>query len=47
MPDEGLQLVVAVALLSITLNPAVFAGVAPLRRSIEARPRLARALRAG
>jgi CPA2 family monovalent cation:H+ antiporter-2 len=47
LPDDGLQLVVAVSLLSITLNPAVFAGVAPLRRGIEARPRLARALRAG
>ena len=47
LPDDGLQLVVAVSLLSITLNPAVFASVAPLRRGSEARPRLARALGAG
>jgi CPA2 family monovalent cation:H+ antiporter-2 len=41
MPLEGLNLVLAGALLSITLNPAVFAGADRLCRWIRSRPGLA------
>ncbi|WP_188259325.1 cation:proton antiporter [Azospirillum tabaci] len=37
LPDEGRDLVLAGALLSITLNPAVFAGVAALRKHLQAK----------
>ena len=40
MPAEGRDLILAGALLSIALNPVVFAGVSPLTRFFEARPRL-------
>jgi CPA2 family monovalent cation:H+ antiporter-2 len=40
LPAEGQSLVVAVALLSITLNPVAFAVVAPVSRWVQARPRL-------
>jgi CPA2 family monovalent cation:H+ antiporter-2 len=40
LPPEGRDLILAGALLSIALNPVAFAGVAPLTRFIEARPRL-------
>jgi CPA2 family monovalent cation:H+ antiporter-2 len=40
MPDEGRDLILAGALLSIALNPLAFAGVAPLTRFFEARPQL-------
>jgi predicted Kef-type K+ transport protein len=39
------QLVVAAALVSITLNPFVFGLVEPMERGIAARPELARFLR--
>jgi monovalent cation:H+ antiporter-2, CPA2 family len=40
MPQEGRDLILAGALLSIALNPVTFAGIAPLTRWLEARPRL-------
>jgi CPA2 family monovalent cation:H+ antiporter-2 len=40
LPVEGQSLIVAGALLTITLNPAVFALVGPVSRWIRARPRL-------
>jgi CPA2 family monovalent cation:H+ antiporter-2 len=44
LPQEGQSLVLAGALLSITLNPAVFATVKPISRWIKARPRVAERL---
>jgi CPA2 family monovalent cation:H+ antiporter-2 len=44
MPEQGRDLILAGALLSITLNPFVFATIAPVARWIEARPRVLRAL---
>jgi CPA2 family monovalent cation:H+ antiporter-2 len=44
LPREGQSLVLAGALLSITLNPVVFGAVAPLDRWVRARPRLLEAL---
>ena len=44
LPVEGQSLVVAGALLSITLNPLGFALVAPVKRWLQARPRLLDAL---
>ena len=44
IPDDAYQLVVAAALVSITLNPFVFRLVEPAERRIEARPELARFL---
>jgi CPA2 family monovalent cation:H+ antiporter-2 len=40
LPPDGRDLILAGAILSIALNPITFAGVAPLSRWIEARPRL-------
>jgi CPA2 family monovalent cation:H+ antiporter-2 len=40
MPPDGRDLILAGAILSIALNPLTFAGVAPLTRFFEARPRL-------
>jgi CPA2 family monovalent cation:H+ antiporter-2 len=40
LPPEGRDLILAGALLSIALNPLTFAGIAPLTRFFEARPRL-------
>lgn len=40
LPEGAQSLVLAGALLSITLNPAVFAAVGPISRWIRARPRL-------
>jgi CPA2 family monovalent cation:H+ antiporter-2 len=40
LPEEGRSLVLAGALLSITLNPLAFAAVGPLDRWIHRRPRL-------
>ncbi len=40
LPAEGQSLVVAVALLSITLNPVAFAVVGPVSRWLRSRPRL-------
>ncbi len=42
LPPEARSLVVAGALLSITLNPVMFRLVAPLERWVQARPALAR-----
>ncbi len=41
-PDEGLQLVVSAALVSIMLNPLLFRTIDPLARGIARDPRLAR-----
>jgi CPA2 family monovalent cation:H+ antiporter-2 len=40
LPPDGRDLILSGAILSIALNPVTFAGVAPLARWIEARPRL-------
>jgi CPA2 family monovalent cation:H+ antiporter-2 len=40
-PADGLQLVVSAAIVSITINPFLFAAIDPLSRRIAARPRLA------
>jgi CPA2 family monovalent cation:H+ antiporter-2 len=40
LPPDGRDLILAGALLSIALNPVAFAGVTPLTKFIEARPRL-------
>jgi CPA2 family monovalent cation:H+ antiporter-2 len=40
LPPDGRDLILAGAILSIALNPVTFAGVAPLTRWLEARPRL-------
>ena len=40
LPPDGRDFILAGALLSIALNPLTFAGVGPLSRFIEARPRL-------
>jgi CPA2 family monovalent cation:H+ antiporter-2 len=44
MPDDGRDFILAGAILSIALNPITFAGVAPMTRWFEARPRLLRLL---
>ena len=44
LPADGRDLILAGALLSIALNPLTFAGIAPLTRWLEARPRLLRML---
>ena len=44
VPREAMSLVVAGALLSIALNPALFSAIEPLRRWILARSRMARLL---
>ena len=44
MPAEGMSLILAGALISIALNPVVFAAAAPLRRWVLARSALARRL---
>ena len=44
LPAEGQSLIVAGALLSITLNPLVFKLIAPVERWVQVRPRLARLL---
>jgi CPA2 family monovalent cation:H+ antiporter-2 len=44
LPPEGRDLILAGALLSIALNPLTFAGIDPLNRWLEARPRLLRLL---
>ena len=44
LPSEAQGLIVAGALLSITLNPFVFQAVAPVERWLRRRPRLAEAL---
>ena len=40
LPPEGRDYILAGAILSIALNPVTFAGVAPMTRWFEARPRL-------
>ena len=40
LPDDARDLILAGALLSIALNPVAFAGIAPITRFLEARPRL-------
>jgi K+:H+ antiporter len=40
LPDDARDLILAGALLSIALNPVAFAGIAPMTRFLEARPRL-------
>ncbi len=40
LPAEGRDLILAGALLSITLNPLTFAGITPLMRWLERQPRL-------
>ena len=44
LPQEGMSLVLAGALMSIALNPLLFAGIEPLRRWILARSEFARNL---
>jgi CPA2 family monovalent cation:H+ antiporter-2 len=44
LPDDGFQLIVAGSLLSITLNPFLFAAVDSVEDWLRARPTLARAL---
>jgi monovalent cation:H+ antiporter-2, CPA2 family len=44
MPPEGRDLILAGALLSITLNPFAFATIDPIERWVRARPRLAKTL---
>ena len=44
MPEEGRSLILAGALISVALNPAVFAAVQPAQRWIRARSELARRL---
>ena len=44
LPDEGMSLVLAGALISIALNPLLFAAIEPLRRWILQRSELAREL---
>jgi CPA2 family monovalent cation:H+ antiporter-2 len=44
LPAEGRSLILAAALVSITLNPLMFAAVEPLQRWIRARSSVARAL---
>ena len=44
LPEEGRSLVLAGALISIALNPAIFAAVEPLQRWIRSRSELARKL---
>jgi CPA2 family monovalent cation:H+ antiporter-2 len=46
LPKEGMNLVLACALISIALNPLLFAAVAPLRRWVLAKSALARRLEA-
>ncbi|HEY0297227.1 MAG TPA: YbaL family putative K(+) efflux transporter [Bordetella sp.] len=46
LPSEGMSLVLAGALISIALNPVLFAAIEPLRRWILARSALARRLEA-
>jgi CPA2 family monovalent cation:H+ antiporter-2 len=40
LPNDGRDFILAGAILSIALNPVAFAGIAPLMRFLEARPRL-------
>jgi len=40
LPPDGRDLILAGAILSIALNPLTFAGIAPVTRWLEARPRL-------
>jgi len=47
LPPDGRDLILAGAILSIALNPATFAGIAPLTRFLEARPRLLALLERG
>jgi CPA2 family monovalent cation:H+ antiporter-2 len=47
LPAEGRDLVLAGALISIALNPLVFATVGPVSRRLEARPRLLARLERG
>jgi len=44
LPPDGRDLILAGAILSIALNPVTFAGVTPLTRWLEARPRLLKLL---
>jgi CPA2 family monovalent cation:H+ antiporter-2 len=44
LPREGQSLVLAAALISITLNPLVFAAVEPIQRAVRSRSALARRL---
>ena len=44
LPPEGRDLILAGAILSIALNPVTFAGIDPINRWLEARPRLLRLL---
>ncbi len=44
LPEKGQDLILAGALLSITLNPLVFAGIPAALRALRARPRLLAAL---
>jgi K+:H+ antiporter len=44
LPDEGRNLILAGALISIALNPAIFAAIEPAQRWIRARSALARRL---
>jgi len=44
LPADGRDLILAGAILSIALNPVAFAGVTPLTRWVESKPRLLKAL---
>ena len=46
VPDDAFQIVVAAALISITLNPLLFGAIEPLERWVTSRPALGRLLHA-
>jgi CPA2 family monovalent cation:H+ antiporter-2 len=46
VPDDAFQIVVAAALISITLNPLLFGAIEPLERWVTSRPTLGRLLHA-
>jgi monovalent cation:H+ antiporter-2, CPA2 family len=47
LPAEGLSLILAAALISITLNPVVFAAIEPVQRWVRSRSSIARAMERG
>ncbi|MEX0756148.1 MAG: cation:proton antiporter [Actinomycetota bacterium] len=47
LSDEGFQLVVATAVLSVSINPLLFAAIEPVERWVRRRPSLARTLEPG
>lgn len=47
LPDEGRNLILAAAILSIIINPVVIGAIEPVERWVKARPRLAAVLERG